>query len=194
MLTPPLRLTGHHLMDLTTPYRAACPHHGLRFQEVAPCDGSGQRNERGARETRRCVDLTRKGGGLHVLKGCGWEPPLECQVLTRGVEKYWNRDSFRGRRLLLVRVATVTSPIHGSWRLKAKLTCGAHTSVRGGRAAVGVLWGIRNALTFRHLCVGPTQQNTYIMVSFKLLKNYNGNFLNRRIVMVYFRTSKIAMA
>lgn len=113
---------AHRLMDLS--HRTE-PHEGLGFRGVgtggAPLskNGGGQgpgwehdemrgaaarwlargrRNERGAgmeHERRRCVDLTRKRGGLRASKGCGREPPLAVPSARR--EEWRDGDDWRRR-------------------------------------------------------------------------------------------------
>jgi len=46
-------------------------------------------------ERRRCVDLTRKGGGLRASKGCGREPPLAVPSARR--EEWRDGDDWRRR-------------------------------------------------------------------------------------------------
>ena len=60
-------------------------------------------------------------------------------------------------------------------RLKEKLTCGPHTSVREGREVAGVFWTIRK---YTGLRVGPRTSKTYKMARFKEEKNCNGTIQN----------------
>ena len=60
-------------------------------------------------------------------------------------------------------------------RLKEKLTCGPHTSVREGREVAGVFWTI---LKYTGLRVGPRTSKTYKMARFKEEKNCNGTIQN----------------
>jgi len=60
-------------------------------------------------------------------------------------------------------------------RLKEKLTCGPHTSVREGREVAGVFWTIRK---YTGLRVGPKTSKTYKMARFKEEKNCNGTIQN----------------
>ena len=60
-------------------------------------------------------------------------------------------------------------------RLKEKLTCGPHTSVREGREVAGVFWTVQKYMGLR---VGPRTSKTYKMARFKEEKNCNGTIQN----------------
>ena len=60
-------------------------------------------------------------------------------------------------------------------RLKEKLTCGPHMSVREGREVAGVFWTIRK---YTGLRVGPRASKTYKMARFEEEKNCNGTIQN----------------
>jgi hypothetical protein len=46
----------------------------------------------------------------------------------------------------------------------------------------------------RELKMDPNKSKTYIMVWFKVWKNFNGRFANRRIVMAYLRNAIVVIA
>ena len=63
-------------------------------------------------------------------------------------------------------------------RLKEKLTCGPHTSVREGREVAGVFWTIRK---YTGLRVGPRASKTYKMARFKEERNVMVRFKIREL-------------
>jgi len=53
---------------------------------------------------------------------------------------------------------------------------------------------IRSAVCHADLQAGPSVRRAYTMADFEVSQNYNGTLAIRRIVMVYFQSSRIVMA